>query len=120
MALLKSNAVVAVLRTVFNAGTKQTAAPAVVPSLAAVPVFVDEIGNQLRARGLTPLYEARMFWDRDLYDIRGGDQITGYNPTRAAVPPIYLVDKPSSDGIGTRIECGVAFLVVLAPPGWSS
>jgi hypothetical protein len=118
MSLRKTNATIAVLRATFNPATKQTSAPAAVPSLGAVPVFMDEIGTALRADGLAPAYDLMMLWD-PAYDIRNGDQITGYNPGGSSTPPIFRVDKPASDGVGTSLACRVAMLIALDPAGGS-
>ena len=75
--LLFTNATVNVLRSTYNAATKTTSAPA--SHLTNVPVYIREIGNDLRARGLEVTYPARMTFDAS-HDIVDGDVITGYDP----------------------------------------
>lgn len=87
---LVTNATVAVLRGVYNPATKQTSAPAPVAGLGAVPVFIEDIGTQIRSRGMAAEFDLRMQWSA-AYAIRDGDRIEGYNPSGAAVPPILLV-----------------------------
>jgi hypothetical protein len=75
--LLITNATINTFRATFNAGTKASSAPAA--KLTSVPVYIREIGNGLRARGLDTEYDARMTFDAQ-YDIVDGDEITGYDP----------------------------------------
>jgi len=56
--------------------------------LATVPVYIREIGNDLRIRGFAPEYDARMTFDA-IWDIVDGDQISGYDPTGTA--PLWQV-----------------------------
>lgn len=119
MALAQTNATISVLRGAYNPATKQTSAPSAVATLANIDVFVDEIGTDLRARGMAPEYSLMLLWD-PRYDIRDGDQITGYNPAGAAVPPILIVQHAASEGVGTPLACRVALLVAKKPAGSST
>ncbi|HXT34775.1 MAG TPA: hypothetical protein VN837_04280 [Chloroflexota bacterium] len=119
MALGQTNSVIGVTRGVYQAATKQTSAAAPVAGLAAVPVYIEEIGRRIRERGGIPQYDLKLLWD-PAYDIRDGDQITGYNPGHAALPPLLIVSHAGSSGIGTSRECRVAFLTALKPAGSST
>lgn len=95
--LLASNATIGTKRGSYNAGTKQTSAPAT--HLSNVPVYIREIGNELKAKGLMVDYAARMTFDSS-YDVVDGDQVTGYDPLGYAsggadgrsVAPTLIVD----------------------------
>lgn len=116
MALPYSNAQVQIRRQSYNAATKQTAA-ATLPGL--VPMYIRDIALDLRAQGMAAGFDYRLGCD-GATDLRDGDQIVGYNPAGAAVPPVLTVRHVGYHMPGTPYEYKTALLAALKPAGSST
>ena len=87
--LIATNATISTGRATYDPATKTTAAPA--PKLAAVPVYIRELGGKLRSEGFDVSWMARMTFDAT-YDILPGDLVEGWNPLGLAAAPTLVVE----------------------------